>query len=283
MVSGGAGSDIYVYAKHDGDLWIRDDGPGADTDRLVLTDLNSADVSLVRIGDNLLVKAIATGSAVTIENFFSGNGIDVLRFADGSELDRTHIANASVWQGDGHNNVINDSSGDDVIHGAQGDDLIHIGGGNDTILYGKGDGYDVVTDSSNSPTEHDTFILTDINSDDVELSRVGGDLILTVKSTGEYVDFAGFFPMGTGGWDVTARNIDTIRFADGEAWNRSMIKEKAWYRGSDQIDTIQASELNDTIHGGKGDDVLEGWTGSDTFIWSKGDGNDQINTGLFDD
>jgi hypothetical protein len=51
VVSGGAGSDIYVYAKHDGDLWIRDDGAAAsDTDRLVLTDLNSADVSLDRVG-----------------------------------------------------------------------------------------------------------------------------------------------------------------------------------------------------------------------------------------
>jgi Ca2+-binding RTX toxin-like protein len=276
VVSGGAGSDIYVYAKHDGDLWIRDDGPGTDTDRLVLTDLNAADVSLIRIGDTLLIKATATGKAVTVENFFNGHGIDILRFADGTELDRTHIKNASVFQGDGHSNAIYDSAGDDVIHGAQGDDLIHLGGGNDTILYGKGDGYDVVTDSSNSPTEHDTFILTDINSNDVELSRVGGDLILTVKSTGEYVDFAGFFPMGTGGWDITARNIDTIRFADGEAWNRSTIQEKAWYRGTDHADFIQASELNDTIHGGKGDDVLEGWTGSDTFIWSKGDGSDQI-------
>ena len=276
VVSGGAGSDIYVYAKHDGDLWIRDDGPGTDTDRLVLTDLNAADVSLIRIGDTLLIKATATGKAVTVENFFNGHGIDILRFADGTELDRTHIKDASIFQGDGHNNAIYDLAGDDVIHGAQGDDLIHIGSGNDTILYGKGDGYDVVTDSSNSPTEHDTFILTDINSNDVELSRVGGDLILTVKSTGEYVDFAGFFPVGTGDWNVTARNIDTIKFADGEAWTRSEIQEKAWYRGTDHADYIHASELNDTIVGGKGDDVLEGWTGSDTFIWSKGDGSDQI-------
>ena len=172
----------------------------------MLTDLNPADVSLIRIGDNLLIKAAATGKAVTVENFFNGSGIDLLRFADGSELDRTQLKDASVFHGDGHNNAINDSSGNDVIHGAQGDDLIRISGGNDTILYGKGDGYDVVTDWSNSPTERDTLILTDIDSGDVELSRVGGDLILTVKSTGEYVDFAGFFPVGTGDWNSSARN-----------------------------------------------------------------------------
>jgi hypothetical protein len=26
---------------HDGDLWMRDDGPSADTDQFVLTDLNA--------------------------------------------------------------------------------------------------------------------------------------------------------------------------------------------------------------------------------------------------
>lgn len=208
VVSAGAGSDIYVYGKHDGDLWIRDDGSATgDTDRLVLTDLNSADVSLVRVGDNLLVKVTATGNAVTVENWFNGNGIEILRFADGSELDRAHIRDASVYQGDGHNHVISDSALDDVIHGALGDDLIRLGGGNDTVLYGKGDGYDVITVSSNSASEHDTFILTDINSDDVELSRVASDLIPTVKSTGEYVDFANFFPTNTGDWSSTAPPI----------------------------------------------------------------------------
>jgi Ca2+-binding RTX toxin-like protein len=276
VVAGGAGSDIYVYEKHDGDLWIRDDGPAADTDRLVLTDLNAADVSFVRIADSLLIKVTATGKAVTVESFFTNNGIDVLRFADGSEWNRTQIKNASIYQGDGHANAILDSAGNDVIHGGQGDDYIRIGTGNDTILWGKGDGYDIIDDSSGSLAEHDKFVLTDLNSSDVELSRVGPHLILTVKSTGEYVDFKNFFPYGTGDWATTARNIDEIRFADGVSWNRAEIQQKAWYRGTDHADNIQGSELNDIISGGKGDDILDGWTGSDTFIWHKGDGNDQI-------
>jgi hypothetical protein len=110
----------------------------------------------------------------------------------------TQLKDASVFQGDGRNNLISDTSGDDVIHGAQADDLIRISDGNDTILYGKGDGYDVITDWANSENEHDTSILTDINSDDVEPSRVGGDLILTA----EYVDFTNFYPVGTGDWST---------------------------------------------------------------------------------
>jgi hypothetical protein len=132
--------------------------------------------------------------------------LNAARFQDGDEID-------------GRNRL---------LFAASGDDLIRISGGNDIILHGKGDGYDVVTDSSNLPTEHDTLILTDINSGDVVLSRVASDLILTVKSTGEYIDFTNFYPTNTGDWDSTARNIDTIRFADGETWNRSEIQEKAW-------------------------------------------------------
>ncbi|MGQ0685617.1 calcium-binding protein [Bradyrhizobium sp.] len=274
--SGGAGSDIYVYEKQDGDLWVRDDGPVADTDRLVLTDLNAADVSFVRIGDSLLIKVTETGKTVTVESFFANNGIDVLRFADGTEWNRAQIKDASVYQGDGHANSIIDSALNDVIRGGQGDDYIRIGAGNDTVLYSKGDGYDIIDDSSTSTAEHDKFVLTDLNSSDVELSRVGSHLILTVKATGEYVDFQNFFPSSTGDWNTTARNIDELRFADGVSWNRAEIQQRAWYRGTDRTDTIQASELNDTIEGGNGDDILEGWSGSDTFIWRKGDGNDQI-------
>jgi Ca2+-binding RTX toxin-like protein len=276
VVSGGAGSDIYVYGKHDGDLWVKDDGPSTDSDKLVLTDLNASDLSLDRVGNDLLVKVTETGKIVAIEGFFVGNGIEVLRFADGTEWNRAQIKDASVYQGDGHGNFITDSASDDVIHGGQGDDLIQISGGNDTILYGKGDGYDVVTDLSSAPTDHDTFVLTDLNPGDIQLSHQGTDLVLTVKSNGEYVDFVNFFPFSTADWNSTAPNIDAIKFADGESWGRNQIQANAWYRGTEHADDIFGSQLNDTIDGGKGDDILEGWTGSDTYVWKKGDGNDQI-------
>ncbi|MGY3496334.1 calcium-binding protein [Bradyrhizobium sp. USDA 4502] len=275
VLDGRDGSDIYVYAKHDGNLWIKDYGSAADSDKLVLTDLNSADLSFVRIGDNLLIKVTETGKSMTVEGFFSGWGIEVLRFADGTEWSREQIKGASTYQGDGHDNQINDSPSDDVIYGGRGDDSIQISGGNDTILYGKGDGYDVVTDSFNSLTEHDRLVLTDLNSNDIQLARVGWHLVLTVKATGEYIDFTNFFPFDSD-WNRYAPSIDEIKFANGESWNRAQIQQNAWYRGTDRSDSITASNLNDTIEGGKGDDFLDGWAGSDTYVWNKGDGNDQI-------
>ncbi|WP_084462338.1 calcium-binding protein [Bradyrhizobium sp. WSM1417] len=276
LLSGSSGSDIYVYNKQDGDLWIKDEGATTDTDRLVLTDLNSTDVTFDRIGDDLLMRIAATGKTVALESFFAGQSIDVLRFADGTEWDRTQLKNVSVYRGDGHNNYIADSGSDDILRGGKGDDYIQIGGGNDTILYSKGDGYDIVHDASGVRSEQDTFVLTDLNPDDIELTRVGAQLLLTVKSTGEYVDFDWFFPTNTGDWATSGRSIDAIRFADGTIWDRAQIQQNAWYRGTDRFDGITGSELNETIEGGKGDDFLEGGTGSDTFVWKKGDGNDQI-------
>ncbi|QOZ75368.1 hypothetical protein XH83_07890 [Bradyrhizobium sp. CCBAU 53351] len=275
LLSGGSGSDIYVYNKQDGDLWIRDDGAAADTDRLVLTDLNSTDVSFDRIGDDLLMRVTATGKTVVIDSFFANQGIDVLRFADGTEWDRSQLAGASVFRGDGHNNVISDSGSHDVIRGGKGDDYIRISGGNDTILYSKGDGYDIVHDTLDRISEHDTLVLTDLNASDIELSRVGGHLLLKVKSTGEYIDFDNFFPNNSADW--TTKNVDIIKFADGTSWDRAQIMQQAWVRGTDGMDTLAiGSDLNETIYGGKGDDFLQGWNGSDTYVWKKGDGNDEI-------
>ena len=115
LVATGEGSDIVVYAQSDGDLWIRDNATSlTDTDRLVLTDLNAADVDFSRIGDDLLLTVDATDSTVLVEDFFyrwgeQNRGIDAVRFADGSEWSCSDTQAATVFEGDGHDNLIIDS------------------------------------------------------------------------------------------------------------------------------------------------------------------------------
>ncbi len=283
LVSGDTGSDIYVYGKQDGDLWVKESSSTVvDVDLLLLTDLSSSDVTFERIGEDLLIRITSTGKTIVSEDFFrefttQNFGLDVIRFADGTEWDRTQIKDASLFKGDGHNNLIQDSSLDDVIYGGGGDDLIQISQGNDTILYAKGDGCDVIQDRDLGNSGREVFQLTDLNASDIELSRIGSDgLKLTVKATGEYVQFDQFFTRVGSEWPTYKGNIDEIRFANGEVWDRAKIQENAWYRGTDRSESISGGDLNDTIEGGKGNDLLDGWTGSDTYVWRKGDGNDQI-------
>ncbi|WP_342722668.1 calcium-binding protein [Bradyrhizobium sp. B097] len=275
-VSGGAGSDIYVYGKQDGDLWIKDTGPTTDTDRLVLTDLNSADLTFDRIGDDLLIRVTGTQKTVAVEGFFAGQGIDILRFVDGTEWNRTQIKNASWYRGDGYGNLITGSAGNDVIHGGKGDDLIRPGDGNDTIFYGRGDGYDTIDDWTESTA--DRLVLTDINRADVELSRVGNQLLIKILSTGELINDTNFFnhTASTDDWRSHAQGIDSITFADGVTLNRDQIQQQAWFRGDDTGNSLVGSRLDDVFLGGKGDDVLDGSDGADLYIWQKGDGNDRI-------
>jgi Ca2+-binding RTX toxin-like protein len=223
---------------------------------------------------------MSTGSSIVVEQFFSNwnstsLGIDIIRFADGNEWGRQLIKESSVFRGDGHANEISDSWGDDVLRGGRGDDLIRISAGNDTIIYSKGDGSDTITDNSWATTERDTLVLSDLVQADVEVSRAGNALLLRVIATGDVVQMLDFFTIKQF-WDVDKRNIDVIRFADGTAWDRDAIQERAWYRGTEQADFIQAGDLDDTIEAGKGDDFLQGAAGSDRYVWRIGDGNDQI-------
>ena len=121
-LKGGAGSDLYIWAFGDGNDTIIDDdigfaGGGApalfsqidlsqadlsqadlgqaslgDIDVLDLTSLDSPDVTLTRVGDDLLVTLISTGETITVVNQFLGSdtGLEELQLAD-TTLDRQEI------------------------------------------------------------------------------------------------------------------------------------------------------------------------------------------------
>jgi Ca2+-binding RTX toxin-like protein len=286
VINAGDGSDIVVYSKSDGDLWIKDgSGSLADTDRLVLTDLNAADVQFTRVSNDLVITVTSTGHTIAVEEFFyrwgeEDRGIDVIRFADGTEWGRAQIQAVSISAGNSNNNSIYDSALDDTINGGRGDDHIFISTGNDTVLYSRGDGYDWIQDQSDAVSEHDVLKFTDLNRGDVEFSRSGNTLLIKVISTGEIIQNTEFFDWSSSfsSWSTHGRGIDAVRFADGTELNRVQIQQQAWSRGDDYANALYGSGLNETYVGGKGDDYLSGGGdgGSDTFIWKKGDGNDYI-------
>ena len=281
---GSTGSDVFVYAKGDGNLYVKDDtASGATRDTLVLSDLNSSDVDLTRRGDQLYIKVLATGKVITAENFFSGGqtglqSIDAIRFADGTAWSRSDIRAHTVFSGYPNGSEIDDTSGDDVIRPGPGNYTVRISGGSDTVVYSRGDGYDTIHDISGATSETDVLDLVDLNIDDVTLSRSGDRLIVTVLSDGETITDDSFFKNDM---QTQSFGVETIRFANGLQLDRAQIQAAAWYRGTDEADVIVGSSLNETIDGGKGRDsvILEG--GTDTILWQKGDGSDDISTDYF--
>src|SRR4029077_17541649 len=67
---GGSGSDTYIYASADGNDVIRDVGSSANTDTLLLSDVNLLGVSLSRPdgSNDLLVTINATGKVITVKD-----------------------------------------------------------------------------------------------------------------------------------------------------------------------------------------------------------------------
>lgn len=249
VIISGAGADLFVYAKGDGSDYIRDiSTASAEKDALLLTDVAADDLTFERVGDNLIIKIEGTTDAITSEDFFADwgqadGGIDRIRFADGSFFDREAILARSTTVGDGGDNLIVDTTGNDILHGGKCDDVIRYGGGSDTIIYGAGDGFDLIEDTSGSTTEKDTLTLAGLAPSDVRLSRVGDMLRVEIVATREYVDDKWFFsssanPDASDGWNNHGWGIERLKFANGVVWDRQTIAQNAWIRGDDRANVV---------------------------------------------
>lgn len=299
------GGDTFIYASGDGNDLIFDGSHSTtEVDRLILSDINPNGVELTKVGDNLVITILATGETITDEGFFwnwptVGQGIDRIEFADNTVWDRAEIYNQlqQTWVtgSSSRDNLQSNEVWDQTFDGGTGDDVIvsastrgaanqGTANGNDTFIYRSGDGNDLIFDGSHSQSEIDRLLLSDLNPDDVELSRIGLDLHVRVLATDHVIINEGFY----WNWSSAGQGFDRIEFADGTIWDRAQMQTRAWYRGSPTADTLQSGAgLADTFDGGLGDDLiisaeargssnLGGANGNDRFIYSIGDGNDLI-------
>ncbi|AUX78428.1 calcium-binding protein [Sinorhizobium fredii] len=291
---GDSGSDTILYARGDGnDIIVEETTSSTEVDVLRLTDLTQTDVHLSREDGDLVVKVLSTGETIRSNSFFTRAndvdatvGIDRIEFADGSSLGRSDIWEKAWFRGtDGRDVLKTTSKSGNTFIGYGGDDVIvsemygTTHNGSDTFVYASGDGNDVLIDEGFEDDETDTLWLTDLDPDDVELSRSGDDLLVKDLKTGQVITGHDVFYSSWYG-------IDAIKFADGTIWGRGEISAKAWLRGSIGRDTLQNNGSGDlTFHGDEGDDLLISGSslsssdisnGNDTFRYQLGDGNDVI-------
>ncbi|MEZ0231476.1 MAG: calcium-binding protein [Methylophilaceae bacterium] len=192
--------------------------------------------------------------------------------------------------GDGSDTLYG-NDGADVLIGGRGSDYVDGGRGNDLYVFYKGDGVDLLADNDTLAGNIDTVQFMDVASTEVSLSasqyflnfNYGNGDQLQVYWQFDYYDNKYF--------------IEEYKFSDGVVWTRADIAQQYVIQtGTSAADALSANDLVDVmdgglgndslwgtsgdqiIIGGKGNDNLRGGEGLDTYIFSKGDGIDLVDT-----
>ncbi len=267
------GRNTLIFEVGDGNDFI--DDRFTDNDNIVvLRGVNPADVLFDVTGSflsNVTVR-YGDGDSIEIESQLAGTGqVSEIRFDDGTIITREQILEQAIFRGTEASEAINGSSRDDVFDGGAGDDVITGQRGSDTYLWGVGSGSDIITDDSGDQSANSVQIIG-LSLTDLEFSRDGRDLLITIASTGETLTvtdqfnatFSDFFGVGA------------VVFEDGTRLDRTQIAVLAPLIGTAASDTLIGDDSADAFLGGAGDDFIDGREGSDTYIWRLGDGNDTI-------
>ena len=192
----------------------------------------------------------------------------------------TGSASNDTLNGLGGNDTLYGNGGDDTLDGGTGNDLLVGGRGSDSYRFGLGYGFDVIDNSGGANNDVDTLLLTNLNANQIRLTRIGNDLVLSVLASGETLTVSQNF--------LDADHaIDRIQFADGSHWSASVMLANLYYPpvvptdGADVIngnpdddsllglggdDTLYGNGGNDTLDGGSGNDRMEGGVGNDTYV-----------------
>ena len=188
--------------------------------------------------------------------------------------------------GNAQDNHIYGNSGANIVDGGAGNDTLDGGNGNDIYMFGSGYGNDIINNSHVRGSQNDTVQFgAGISADDLEYSKIGLDLQVKVKLTGESLTIINWFrPMES---DQVVYDVDKFVFTDGTSLTAEQVTDLAdsgvtvTITGTESDETLTGTTYNNIIYGLGGNDVLygnaakdilDGGTGSDAMYG--GGGND---------
>ena len=190
----------------------------------------------------------------------------------------------SVLSGAAGNDVLVGSAFNDTLDGGTDDDTLVGGAGDDTYVWGRGGGNDTVNEESG----FNIVRLSNLLASEIVVRNDSGTLLIRVIDTNEWLRVSGGFST-----EGSQAPVEKVVFANGVEWDMAVLQLKA-LQGSAGGDAVWGFDTNDTLEGGDGDDSLRGGggddrliggagndslggdSGSDTFVWGRGDGNDQV-------
>lgn len=285
-LNGVDGHDTYVYARGDGHDTITDNSELNSTDRLVLEDINPSDVTISRTGDDVTI-VIAESSpgagdagsvrlVATLKSYLA-RGIEQVVFANGTIWTPDTMRVALLAQtSTGGNDVITGFNVADTITGGAGNDTINGGDGSDTYIYARGHGYDSITDSAEL-NSYDRLILSGIGVESASLTRSGDDVTVVIAESAPGAGDGGAITLVAALRSYLSRGVEEVVFEDGTVWTPASMREAILDQsGTPGNDTITGFNTADTIRGRGGNDIISGGDGNDTYIYARGDGDDQI-------
>ncbi|WP_415891706.1 calcium-binding protein [Neptuniibacter sp. PT8_73] len=317
-LEGGEGGDTYYFKRGDGHDVISDNSASG-VDKLILgAGILREQLIIARDGNDMVLAFLnpeGEGDSVTIENAYlstnTANRLETIIFSDGSELsfeDYGEIKNIYGTElddsltGDSSrdylfgyegSDLLKGESGADHLSGGRGDDRLEGGDGSDTYYFNRGDGFDVIVETSS--TGEDRIVFGEgILLEHVTVSRNEFNIILDISD-----------PEGVATDQITLENAFlpnsdsflnlSVQFFDGtEVTHNDIFREAKNVYGTDADDHLIGSHIRDYMFGavgddhlegnggadhlagGKGDDRLDGGDGNDTYYFNRGDGYDII-------
>jgi hypothetical protein len=258
----GSGADTVLFAKGDGQDRLDNTGSGYQrNDTLELSDILPSEILLTHSGNELIVSLPSTSDTFTaLWQFYNGGtsiyGINAIEFSDGTTWDRATIASNAWVRGTSGNDSITMPTTGVTIDGGTGDDTLTVSAaGSDQIVFAKGDGHDTLHNSGTGYDRNDTLVLTDINPWDVQFSRSGYAMTMSVPSTGDS------FKVDYQFWTDGLQGLSQVQFANGTVWDRSNL--------SDAVSTFTwaGSSGNPTLTGNDyGANVFQFGDGTETAV-----------------
>ena len=246
-------------------------------------------------------------------DFLTGNGVaNELHGLGGGDKLTGGGGDDKLYGGEGGDTLEGDA-GKDTLDGGSGADKLYGGAGTEdiatyasaeagvtvdltggTLSLGKGDAAgDTYTGIEQYVgSEHDDVFIAGDDDDNIHGGTGGSDTVSYEKSDkGVWVDLDYDHPADsdtTGTYAQPGVNVDhdnNMKYTCSKYSNPAgsyaagdILAGIKNVTGSPHIDNLTAGSAGSVITGGKGDDILAGDMGNDTFVFTSGDGSDQINT-----
>jgi Ca2+-binding RTX toxin-like protein len=268
-LSGGYGSDTYIWNTGDGNDTIEDSTSGSDINVLKFGEgVGPADVTVNSDGEDITLTVGETGETITVKKWRTDPRFTLYRieFADGTVWDGKDI-NVNILTGTDGNDTLRGTDRNETLIGGKGSDQLIGGGGDDAYIWKPGDGNDNISDSTGMNVLE---IGEGVDPEKIKFIRYGSNMVFEISETGERITVARWY-------DGRRYQLFQVKFADGTVWTKEDIAEKtAGILGTEEADRLVGTDGDDHFFGFEGDDALEGGKGDDTYEWNAGDGDDTI-------